>query len=123
MTKLLIVDDDTSLLSFLSEGLMNAGFEVKMLDNGADAIVMAIEEPFDLILLDMLMPGLDGVQVVKVLRKIIPHVPIIGLTGYVGIGYMAQATQLGVKILTKPIVFAELIKEINQALVDSPSIH
>ena len=116
MIKLLIVDDDINLLNFLNEELTTAGFDVKTLDNGADAIVTAVEETFDLILLDMLMPGLDGMRVIKVLKKIIPQVPIIGLTGYVGKNYVAQANILGVKILAKPVIFTELIKEINQTI-------
>ena len=116
MTKILIIDDDTNLLKFLSEELIDAGFSVKTIDNGADAIVMSAEQNFDIILLDMLMPGLDGIQVIRVLRKVSPGVPIIGLTGYVGRGYMSQALDLGVTILTKPIVFSELAKEIDEKL-------
>jgi CheY-like chemotaxis protein len=116
MYKLLIVDDDTSLLRFLSEELVGSGFDVKTLNNGADAIVSAVEETYDLILLDMLMPGLDGIRVIKVLRKIIPHVPIIGLTGYIGKNYLAEASSMGVRILAKPVIFGELIQEINQAI-------
>lgn len=116
MTKLLVIDDDINLLKFLSEGLSRFGFDVKTLDNGADAIVLAVEESFDLILIDMLMPGLNGIQVAKVLKKIVPGVPILGLTGYVGKGYVAQASMLGVKILSKPVVFKELVSEINLAL-------
>jgi DNA-binding response OmpR family regulator len=116
MAKLLVVDDDTNLLKFLNEGLTDAGFEVKTIDNGADAIVSAVEEPFDLILLDMLMPGLDGIRVIKVLKKIIPHVPILGLTGYTGKRYVTEATQLGVRILTKPVEFSILVNEVNRAI-------
>jgi DNA-binding response OmpR family regulator len=116
MTKLLVIDDDTNLLNFLSEELTEAGFGVQTVDNGADAIVLVAEQNFDLILLDMLMPGLDGIQVVRVLRKVAPGVPIIGLTGYVGRGYMSQAMDLGVNILTKPVVFSELVKEIQETI-------
>ena len=116
MKKLLIVDDDRSLLSYLESELREVGFSVKSSDNGADAIVTAAEEEFDLILLDMLMPGLDGIQVVRVLRKISPHIPVIGLTGYVGRGYMSQAQSLGVSLLTKPIEIQTLISEIKETI-------
>jgi DNA-binding response OmpR family regulator len=116
MAKILIIDDDTNLLKFLSEELTDAGFTVRTVDNGADAIIISAEQHFDMILLDMLMPGLDGIQVIRVLRKVTPGVPIIGLTGYVGRGYMSQALDLGVSILTKPIVFSELAKEIEEKL-------
>jgi two-component system, cell cycle response regulator CpdR len=116
MKKLLIVDDDNNLLNYLNEELTEAGYKVKTYDNGADAIVAAAEETFDLILLDMLMPGLDGIQVVRVLQKVAPKVPIIGLTGYVGRGYMTQAMGLGVSILTKPVEIPTLVKEINDTI-------
>jgi DNA-binding response OmpR family regulator len=116
MTKLLIVDDDINLLKFLSDELIEAGFEVKTLENGSDAIVYAIDEPFDLVLLDMLMPGLNGLQVIKVFRKIIPTIPIIGLTGYIGKTDISQASVMGVKILTKPVELKRLIKLVKQTL-------
>lgn len=121
MAKLLIVDDDINLLTYLEEELTDAGFEVKTLDNGADAIVIVSEEKFDLVLLDMLMPGLDGIQVVRILKKIIPEVPIIGLTGYIGRGYLSQAANLGVRILTKPIVFSELVGYIQREIESTQS--
>jgi len=116
MPKLLIADDDGDLRDFLKEEFTNAGFSVTAVGNGADAIVKAAEQSFDIILLDMLMPGLDGIQVIRVLRKITPNIPIVGLTGYVGRGYMAHAMDLDVTTLTKPIVVSELIKEINDTL-------
>ena len=121
MKKLLIVDDDMNLLSFFLEELTQAGFDVSTKDNGADAIIAAVDEKFDLVLLDMLMPGLDGIKVTRVLRKVAPDLPIIGLTGYVGRGYLTQAMGLGVPILTKPVVMSDLITEINRVLDKAPS--
>ncbi|MEM5775574.1 MAG: response regulator, partial [Anaerolineaceae bacterium] len=63
MKRLLVVDDDMNLLNFFLEELTQAGFDVSVKDNGADAIITAVEERFDLVLLDMLMPGLDGIKV------------------------------------------------------------
>jgi len=116
MPKILIAEDDGDVRLFLEEELADAGFSVSGVGNGADAIVAAAEEPFDLYLLDMLMPGLDGIQTIRVLRKITPTVPIIGLTGYVGLGYMAKAAAYGVICLAKPVVVADLIREINETL-------
>ncbi len=116
MPKLLIADDDADLRDFLKDELTNAGFSVVTVSNGADAIVCVAEEPFDMILLDMLMPGMDGIQVIRVLKKVAPQLPILGLTGYVGRGYMSQAVHLDVPTLTKPIVISNLIEEIHSAL-------
>jgi len=116
MPRILIAEDDPDVRSFLEDELTNAGFTVTAVDNGADAVVAAVEQPYDLYLLDMLMPGLDGIQTIRVLKKVTPDVPIIGLTGYVGLGYMAQAAAYGVICLAKPVVIADLIREINEAI-------
>lgn len=116
MQKLLVVDDEADVRSFLKEELSREGFIVSTASNGADAIVAAAEQSFDAIILDMLMPGLDGIQVIRVLRKVIPETPIIGLTGYVGRGYMAQASAFKVTCLSKPVVIADLMKEIKEEL-------
>ena len=116
MPKILIAEDDADVRLFLQEELTDAGFTVTGVGDGADAVVVAVEESFDLYLLDMLMPGLDGIQTIRVLKKVTPDVPIIGLTGYVGLGYMAQASAYGVICLPKPVVMADLIQEINEAI-------
>ncbi len=116
MTKILVADDQHDLLDMLCDELVDAGFKVKTVDNGADAVVLAAEESFDLFLLDMYMPGLNGLQAIKVLRKLAPDAPIIGLTGYLGRGYMAEAAALGVTCLSKPVTLTELLDEIYDVL-------
>jgi two-component system nitrogen regulation response regulator NtrX len=116
MPKILIAEDDADVRAFLQDELTDAGFAVTGVDNGAEAVVTAVEGSYDLYLLDMLMPGLDGIQTIRVLKKVTPNVPIIGLTGYVGLGYMAQASAYGVICLAKPVVVADLIREINEAI-------
>ena len=121
MPKILIAEDEADLRDFLRDELTEAGFTVTAVANGADAIVAAAEGSFDLFLLDMFMPGLDGVQTTRVLRKIVPDVPILGLTGYLGRGYMAQVAHFGVICLSKPISTADLIQEISETLESRPS--
>lgn len=116
MKKILLAEDDHDLRSFMRDELSEAGFGVTAVANGAEAVVTAAENSFDFILLDMFMPGLDGLQAIKVLRKIAPGTPILGLTGYVGRGYMSQAAALGVTCLSKPIAIADLLNEINELL-------
>jgi len=120
MPKLLVVDDESDVRNFLREELSREGFNVSTVSNGADAIVAAAENPYDAIVLDMLMPGLDGIQVIRVLRKVIPGTPIIGLTGYVGRGYMAQASAFGVVCLSKPVVVVDLLRELSEGLALNP---
>lgn len=121
MPKLLIAEDHFDLRNFLQDELTDAGFTTKAVDNGADAIVSAVEETFDLVLPDMLMPGMNGVKTIRVLRKILPNLPIVGLTGYIGRGYMAEAaTYGGATCLSKPVKISDLIAEINEAMNNNP---
>lgn len=121
MPKILIAEDEKDLRDFLQDELSDAGFAVTAVANGADAVIAAVEERFDLALLDMLMPGMDGLQAIRVLRKVAPGMPILGLTGHVGRGYMAQAAALGVTCLSKPVAIVELIREIKELLAQNGS--
>jgi len=65
------------------------------------------------------MPGMNGVQTIQVLRKITPKIPILGLTGYTGQGYMAQASAYNVTCLAKPIDINDLLNEIKLKLANA----
>ncbi len=116
MKKLLLADDERDLRSFLQTELQNAGYRVTAVANGAEAVIAAVDTPHDLYLLDMMMPGMNGIQTIQVLRKVTPKVPIIGLTGYTGQGYMAQASAYHVTCLSKPVEVEDLLKEIKVTL-------
>jgi two-component system nitrogen regulation response regulator NtrX len=116
MNKILLAEDEPDLRLFLHDELTDMNFKVTVVANGAEAILAAVEEPQDLYVLDMMMPGMDGIQTIRVLRKITPHVPILGLTGHVGQGYMSHASAYGVICLSKPIRIEDLVREINEAI-------
>ncbi len=116
MNRIILAEDEPDLRNFLSDELRNKDFVVTAVDNGADAVVADAEGSFDLALLDMMMPGLNGVQSIRVLKRIMPELPIIALTGYVGRGYMAEAMAYGVTCFAKPVDMQELLTEINSRL-------
>jgi CheY-like chemotaxis protein len=116
MTKIMIVDDDADVCTFLSDELTEVGYHVTTYSNGADAVVAAAENDFDLAVLDMLMPGLDGIQTIRVMRKVAPSIAIIGLTGYIGRSYISETSALGINCLSKPIIISALLEEINRLL-------
>lgn len=117
MKKILLAEDEEDLRNFLYDELTDAGFSITPVKDGSEVVVAVVDEVFDLFLLDMLMPKLDGIQTIRILHRIVPNVPIIGITGYLNQGYMLQAvTFYGVTCLSKPIAMATLIAEINKAL-------
>src|ERR1044071_4099849 len=116
MIKILLAEDEPDLRLFLYEELTERNFKVTAVNNGAEAIIAAADASYDLYLLDMMMPGLDGIQTIRVLRKVTPSVPILGLTGHVDRGYMSQASTYGVICLSKPIQIDELIREVAESV-------
>ncbi|GFH39986.1 response regulator transcription factor [Lactococcus insecticola] len=80
MKKILVADDDRAILSLLSYTFESNGFELTLADNGSDALEIAKKQRFDLILLDMMMPGLSGLAVTEKLREAGDYTPIIILT-------------------------------------------
>jgi DNA-binding response OmpR family regulator len=116
LQKILIVDDDRDLCNILSDQLKNAGYAVKAYTSSFEAVMAALDTHFDLVILDMIMPELDGLKVIRLLRKIFPNLPILGLTGYVGQGFMSQTLAHGVTCLSKPIHPDELLGEIKLQL-------
>jgi CheY-like chemotaxis protein len=119
MQKILLADDERDVRSLLQGELEGAGYRVTAVATGAEAVIAAADGGYDLYLLDMMMPGMNGVQTIQVLRKITPKIPILGLTGYTGQGYMAQASAYNVTCLAKPIDINDLLGEIKLKLANA----
>ena len=81
MSRVLIVDDDILLLTTLEAMLVEEGFEVVAVDGGRKAVTALQAEPFDVVLVDMVMPGMDGFQTIRECRRINPAMPIVAMTG------------------------------------------
>lgn len=77
--RILVIEDDVSTGDYLKKGLGEAGYRVDLARNGADGLFIALEESFDAIILDVMLPGLNGWQVMEVLRKK-SDVPVLFLT-------------------------------------------
>jgi two-component system copper resistance phosphate regulon response regulator CusR len=77
---ILVVEDEPNVISVLKRGLADHGFEVSAASNGLTGLQMALSHPFDLIILDLMLPGMDGVQICKNIREQKPDVPILMLT-------------------------------------------
>ncbi|MDX9865098.1 MAG: response regulator transcription factor [Anaerolineaceae bacterium] len=116
MTKLLLVDDDVTLLRFIQEYLEGQGFEVCAANSGVDALRLAYQEHPDLVVLDVMMPGMDGWEVTRRLREL-SEVPIILVTAKSTEEDKLHGFQLGVDdYVTKPFSFAELGARIQAVL-------
>jgi two-component system nitrogen regulation response regulator NtrX len=114
---LLIVDDEPSILQSLGGLLSDEGFEVTTAANGYEALKKIETESPDLVLLDIWMPGIDGIETLKEIKKDNPNIQVIIITGHGTIETAVSATKLGAfDLIEKPLSIDKIIVAINNAL-------
>jgi len=112
--KILIVDDDPKIRSFVSRGLQESGIECESAEDGETALARLRSEPFDLVLLDVMLPGIQGWDVLATLRRDGRSVPVIWVTARDGVDERVKGLQLGGDdYVVKPFAFAELLARIQ----------
>jgi DNA-binding NtrC family response regulator len=113
---LLIVDDDKDFLATIAERLGMREFNVTTATEGALAIKAAKKGNFDVAIVDMKMPGMDGMELLQVLKKKHKFLEVIILTGYVSIDSAVEATKLGAySYMEKPYDFEKLLATLKEA--------
>ncbi|CAI0813195.1 heavy metal response regulator transcription factor [Serratia quinivorans] len=114
--RILVVEDDISTGDYLKKGLGEAGYGVDLARNGTDGLFRALEHAYDAIVLDVMLPGLDGWQIIEVLRKK-SDVPILFLTARDGVQDRIHGLELGADdYLIKPFSFTELVLRLRTLL-------
>ena len=92
MPKILLAEDDTDMRRFLVKALQNAGFEVISYDNGLSAYQRLREEPFELLLTDIVMPEMDGIELARRAAELDPDIKIMFITGFAAVALNADST-------------------------------
>jgi len=117
MAKILIVDDETGIVDEIKDFFEEEGFEVHTADSGEDGIEMVQSVQPDLMILDMKLPDISGIEVLKVAKEKSPHTKVIVVTGYVDQSLIDKAEELGRdSFLQKPFNLTFLIDEVNRLL-------
>ena len=108
--KILIVEDEPKTGDYLKQGLTEAGFVADLARNGPDGLHLGLSEDYDLVVLDIMLPGLDGWQVLRELRQAGRHAPVLFLTARDQIEDRVKGLELGADdYLVKPFAFSELL--------------
>ena len=114
--KVLLVDDEPHFVKLLAERLEGRGVNVETAGGGPEAIDKVKGEPYDAIILDLLMPDMDGLETLKQLREINPDLQVILLTGHGTIDKGVEAMKLGaMDFVEKPADFKALMEKIKEA--------
>lgn len=120
--KILVVEDDATTGSYVAEGLREEGHIVDLVDNGRDGLIRATEGGHDVLVIDRMVPGLDGMSLVKALRAAGVMTPVLFLTAMGGVDDRIEGLNAGGDdYLVKPFAFGELSARIN-ALGRRPQI-
>ena len=115
-TRVLIVEDEARIARFLQMELEHEGFEAEPESNGTRAYERIIQEKFDIVLLDVMLPGMDGIEICRRVREI-SNVPIIMLTARDAVEDRVEGLDIGADdYMTKPFAVPELIARLNNAL-------
>jgi heavy metal response regulator len=114
--KILLIEDEVKLSAYLRKGLGEAGYSVDVVHNGVDGLHMALEGSYDLVILDAMLPGIDGFTVLTALRKT-KQTPVLMLTARVSVEDRVHGLQTGADdYLVKPFTFSELLARIQVLL-------
>lgn len=115
--KILIVEDEPKTGEYLRQGLSEAGFVVGLAQNGTDGLHLALYEDYDLVVLDVMLPGINGWQVLESLRHRGREMPVLFLTARDQVEDKVRGLELGADdYLVKPFSFAELLARVRTIL-------
>ncbi len=116
MIRLLMVDDERDFLHAVEPGLSRRGFDVTLAETGMTALDILAQEEFDVVVLDVKMPGLDGVDTFREIKRMAPDVPVVLLTGHGSIQQAFETSREGVhEYLTKPCDVEEIARVLREA--------
>ena len=114
MIRILLAEDDQAMRAYLSRALENAGYEVVAVDRGTAALPLLEEEHFDLLLSDIVMPEMDGIELAQKASAIDPAIRVMFITGFAAVALQGGRTAPEAKLLSKPFHLKDLVMEVDR---------
>ena len=112
--RVLLVEDDERIALFVVKGLREAGFAVDHAANGEDGLHLALTEPYDIVIVDLMLPKIDGLTLILKVRENKPTIPVMILSAKRSVDDRVKGLQTGSDdYLTKPFAFSELLARVN----------
>lgn len=117
LNRILLAEDDADMRRFLTRALKNAGYDVVAFDNGKSAYERLREEPFTLLLSDIVMPEMDGIELARRATELDPDLKVIFITGFAAVALNADSqAPKDAKVLSKPFHLRDLVDEVEKVL-------
>ncbi len=115
--RILLAEDDASMRGFLERALVRAGYEVAAFEDGQQAYDRLKEEPFTLLLTDIVMPEMDGIELARRASELDPELKIMFITGFAAVTLNAEApAPKEARVLSKPFHLRDLVAQVDQLL-------
>jgi two-component system, cell cycle response regulator CpdR len=114
MFGILLAEDEQVIREYLARALERSGYEVVAVDSGTTAAPLLEAERFDLLLTDIIMPEIDGIQLAQYCNMVSPTTNVIFITGFSGVALRAGASIPNAKILAKPFHLKDLVLEVER---------
>ena len=117
MIRILLAEDEDAMRTYLARALENAGYEVVAVDRGTAALPLLEEQHFDLLLSDIVMPEMDGIELARRATELDPDIKVMFITGFAAVALNpdSQAPK-DAKVLSKPFHLRDLVNEVKKLL-------
>ena len=114
MARILLAEDDTSMREYLQRALQRVGYEVSAVGCGTEAMPLLETERFDLLLTDIVMPEMDGIELAQRAAEIAPEMRVMFITGFAAVTLRAGKQVPQARILSKPFHLRDLVLEVDR---------
>jgi two-component system cell cycle response regulator CpdR len=114
MYRILLAEDDTSMREYLARALTRVGYEVAAVGCGTEAMPLLEAERYDLLLTDIVMPEMDGIELAQKAAHIDPQIRVMFITGFAAVALQSGRTAPEAKLLSKPFHLKDLVAEVDR---------
>ena len=114
MIRILLAEDDEAMRTYLSRALDNAGYDVIAVGSGVEALPHLEKECFDLLLSDIVMPEMDGIELAQQCARLSPSTKVMFITGFAAVALRANRNAPNAKVLSKPFHLRDLVLEVQR---------
>lgn len=116
--RILLAEDEDAMRSYLGRALEKAGYEVVAVDRGTAAVPMLESQHFDLLLSDIVMPEMDGIELAQRCNELSPKTKVMFITGFAAVTLKASREQPTAKVLSKPFHLRDIVLEVDRVFED-----
>ena len=114
MVKILLAEDDSSMREYLARALQRVGYEVSAVGCGTEAMPLLETQSFDLLLTDIVMPEMDGIELAQKAGALDPAIKVMFITGFAAVALQSGRTAPEAKLLSKPFHLKDLVAEVDR---------